>query len=185
MSLSTGEVVAAAVRVVDAEGDAGLGFNRVARELGIKPPSLYNHVADASDLRRRVAIEGWRLYAELGESAIGRRRGGSALRALGRAYILFAESRPGLFALMSSTRLAPSDADHAPVAARLVTLFRRPLAELGVPERDLWSALRAVRACLHGFVWLRTQGLFAAEEDVEKSFDYLLGLLERGLPAPA
>lgn len=91
MSLSTASVVDGAMRVVDSEGPGALGFNRVARELGIKPPSLYNHVADAGDLRRRVAIRGWERYAERCE-ALSRKRGAGALVAFARAYLELAST---------------------------------------------------------------------------------------------
>jgi AcrR family transcriptional regulator len=43
-------IVAAAIRVADAEGLAGLSMRRVAAEIGAAPMSLYRHVADKDDL---------------------------------------------------------------------------------------------------------------------------------------
>jgi AcrR family transcriptional regulator len=43
-------IVAAAIRVADAEGLAALSMRRVAAEVGAAPMSLYRHVADKDDL---------------------------------------------------------------------------------------------------------------------------------------
>jgi AcrR family transcriptional regulator len=43
-------IVAAAIRVADAEGLAALSMRRVAAEIGAAPMSLYRHVADKDDL---------------------------------------------------------------------------------------------------------------------------------------
>jgi AcrR family transcriptional regulator len=70
-------IVAAAIRVADAEGLAALSMRRVATELGTAPMSLYRHVADKDDLvlqmmntvfargRRPDSPDGWRPRLEL------------------------------------------------------------------------------------------------------------------------
>lgn len=49
-ALSKEAVVAAAVRVADAEGLDAVSMRRVAAELGVAPMSLYHHVGDKDDL---------------------------------------------------------------------------------------------------------------------------------------
>lgn len=181
ISLSTSSVIDAAVQIVDAEGESSLGFNRVARELGIKPPSLYNHIADLEDLRRRVAIRGWERYANACELVTKRRRGASALRALAYAYLEMKEQWPGIFIVMATTRLLPTDIDFKPVAQRIVSCFKSPLRQLRVTEDQFWHVLRTFRAAIHGFVWLEMQGQFAANEKVHESFEQMLSLLIRGI----
>lgn len=44
-------IVEAAIACIQKEGESALGVNRVARELGIQPPSLYNHIAGNEELR--------------------------------------------------------------------------------------------------------------------------------------
>ena len=45
----------AALQIVDAEGLDALSLERLARELGVKAPSLYHHFADKADILARVA----------------------------------------------------------------------------------------------------------------------------------
>lgn len=60
-SLSQQDVVAAAISCLDKQGETALGVNRVARELGIKPPA-YKHLDGNVGLRRAVALAIWRDY---------------------------------------------------------------------------------------------------------------------------
>lgn len=53
--LSRESVVAAALRIIDAEGLAACSTPRVAREFGVRAPSLYHHFADRADIMAEVA----------------------------------------------------------------------------------------------------------------------------------
>src|SRR5215217_4101935 len=48
--LSRERIFAAAIRVADADGIESLSMRRLARDLGVEAMSLYNHVANKSDL---------------------------------------------------------------------------------------------------------------------------------------
>jgi AcrR family transcriptional regulator len=61
-SLTKQDVIAAAIVCLDREGEAALGVNPVARELGIKPPAIYKHLDGKAGLRRAVALAIWRNY---------------------------------------------------------------------------------------------------------------------------
>ncbi|MDE3134243.1 MAG: TetR family transcriptional regulator, partial [Acidobacteriota bacterium] len=63
--LDSAAVVAAAAAIADADGLEAVTLSTVAARLGVKPPSLYSHVAGLADLRRRVAVLG---AAELAEA---------------------------------------------------------------------------------------------------------------------
>ena len=64
MGLNRSDAISAGVEIVKADGAAGLGVFSVARRLGIKPPSLYNHVTSNADLHHAVAVEGYRRLAD-------------------------------------------------------------------------------------------------------------------------
>lgn len=176
-------IVDAALAVLAAEGAEALGFNRVARQLGVKPPSLYNHVENDADLRRRVAIRGWALLAEAAERARGERSPEQELRRFGQVFRDFARANAGLYAVMRSTRLAPADPLFQPVQARMLAMFEGPLEGLGVPERMRVHAVRALRAAVEGFVGLEHAEQFQLGADVDRSFEYLLDTLIAGFEA--
>jgi AcrR family transcriptional regulator len=48
-------VVAAALRIIDAEGLAACSTPRLAREFGVRAPSLYHHFVDRADIMAEVA----------------------------------------------------------------------------------------------------------------------------------
>jgi len=48
-------VVAAALRIIDAEGLAACSTPRLAREFGVRAPSLYHHFTDRADIMAEVA----------------------------------------------------------------------------------------------------------------------------------
>lgn len=174
MSLDTRAVVQAAVTLLDREGAGALGFNRLARELRVKPPSLYNHVADDADLRRRVAIEGWARFDEACRRGRPHRSGASAVRAFATAYRAFAAAHPGVFDVMAEVALAPEDPDFAPVSKGLLELMLAPWRMLGLSGDDAVHALRGLRAAVHGFTVLERQGLFRMAPAADQTFALLV-----------
>lgn len=53
--LTRESVVAAALRIIDAEGLSACSTPRLAREFGVRAPSLYHHFADRADIMAEVA----------------------------------------------------------------------------------------------------------------------------------
>ena len=53
--LSRARIHQTALRVIDADGLAGLSMRKLAAELGVRAPSLYGHVASKDDLLHAVA----------------------------------------------------------------------------------------------------------------------------------
>jgi AcrR family transcriptional regulator len=53
--ISRERVAEVALRLLDEEGVEALGIERIAKELGVKGPSLYHHYADKADILSEVA----------------------------------------------------------------------------------------------------------------------------------
>jgi AcrR family transcriptional regulator len=174
VSLDTRAVIEEAVALLDREGEGTLGFNRLARALGVKPPSLYNHVADDADLRRRVAIQGWARFDAACQHRARGRSGAAALRAFAAAYRAFAAEHPGLFALMAEVSLSPDDPDYARVAGPLLERTLAPWRTLGLAGDDAVHAVRALRAAIHGFTVLERQGQFRMAPAADRTFARLI-----------
>ncbi len=104
--LDRAAVALATAAVADSEGLDALTLARLAERLGVRTPSLYNHVDGLPGLRRALALLGRReLAARLGRVAIGK-AGDEAVAALGHAYRAFVIERPGLYAATArATRL--------------------------------------------------------------------------------
>lgn len=179
--LSPNVLVDEAALLVDEHGLEALSLSALADRVGVRPPSLYKHVAGADDLRRRLSARGYREAGERMSAAIGDRRGTGALRALAGAWRAFALERPGLYA--ATTRApAPDDADLQAAAAAPTAILLDVVRGYGL--RDEAAAVhvaRAVRSALHGFVTLEAAGGFGLPESVDASFEHLVDLLDAAI----
>src|SRR5919109_4652049 len=86
VGLDQATVVEAAARLVDEEGIDQLTLSRLAERLGVRTPSLYNHVAGLPGLKRDLAVSCLRdLLDRLMRATIGK-SGAEAIVALADAY---------------------------------------------------------------------------------------------------
>lgn len=184
--LDRARVVETAARLADAEGLAALTLARVAADLGVRTPSLYNHVGGLEDLRGGVAVLGLReLTDALRRAAVGR-SGADGLHALAAAYRAYAGDHPGRYAAGAVAAPAAGDDEHAAVAAEAVAVISAVLSAWDLGAEDAVHAVRAVRSALHGFVALEAGGGFGLDVDVDESYRRLVAGLAAGLGiAPA
>ncbi len=173
-------VVAAAAELADENGLPAVTLARLAARLGVRPPSLYAHVAGLEDLRRRLGARGAReLAAAVATAATGRARL-DALRAVAETYRRFALAHPGVYAAMQR---APEDASSEGAAAgrELVDVIVAALAGYSLTGDGAIHAVRIVRAALHGFVSLEQEGGFRMPVSLPQSYERLILVLDAGL----
>jgi AcrR family transcriptional regulator len=165
-------VVDAATAVVEREGTPALTLSRVARELSVKPPSLYNHIARLDTLRRDVALRATEnLGSRLGAAAMGR-AGRAALVAIAEEFRAYAAAHPGLYEL--SARARPEDEEFAQASFRAAEPVIAILRGYDLGDEEVIHAARTLRAALHGFVSLESVGGFGLDVDVDDSFAWLV-----------
>ncbi len=138
-------VLAAATAIADAEGLDAVTLAGLARALGVKTPSLYNHVPSLGALQRDLALAGMReANARMTRAAVGLARE-DALVAVGLAYRDFARERPGLYA--ASLRAAPAgDAELQKAGNEVVGTVLAVLSGYGLTGDDALHATRGLRA---------------------------------------
>jgi AcrR family transcriptional regulator len=185
--LDSEAVVAAAADVADQDGLAALTLTSLAARLGVRPPSLYAHVAGLPDLRRRLAARGARELASVVGRAVAGQAGPDALQSLAGAYRAYAHEHPGTYeALQRAPVAAGVDAD---AAQELIEVIFAALAGYHLPESVRVHAVRAVRSALHGFVTLEAGGGFRLPLGLQDSYACLVSMLDQGLvrlgPGPA
>jgi AcrR family transcriptional regulator len=180
--LDRGRVVAAAAAIADAEGLEAVTLARVAAALGVRSPSLYNHVDGLDGLRRGIALLA---LGELGdalrEAATGR-AGADALVALADAYRGYARAHPGRYALIQVPQRA-GDEEALAAAGAVVGAVVGALRAYALTGDDALHAARAFRAAIHGFVALEDGGGFGLPLDVDESFRRMVAALADGLAA--
>ena len=178
--LTRAAVIDAAAGQVDRKGTASLTLSSVAKELGVKSPSLYNHVGSLGDLRRELRLRGIsELGKRLGEAAVGR-SGADAVGALARAYRAFVRERPGLYELTIEAATATDD-ELRGASDSVLAVVLAALRAYDLQGDELIHAARFLRSTLHGFVALESAGGFGLRVSVEESFERMLGILTAGL----
>jgi AcrR family transcriptional regulator len=180
MGLDASRVVDVAAAIADANGLPAVTLARVAGELGVRAPSLYNHVDGRDALLRSVALRGVRELGDaLRDAAVGR-SGLDALVAAARAYRAYALAHPGRYA---ATVAAPTgdDPEYRAAAQETVDVLLAVLRAWELQGDDLVHAARAFRSAVHGFVVIEAAGGFGIPVDLDASFERLVATIAAGL----
>ena len=173
-------VVEAAAKLVDEKGLDQLSLGLLAERLGVRTPSLYNHVAGLPGLKHDLALYCLReVFDRLTRATIGKSRA-EAIVAIANTYRAYARETPGRYAL---TLQAPGPGDQAlqAIAQQLVDVLRAVLAPYRLSEEDTIHAIRSLRSIVHGFISLEVAGGFAMPIDLDASFHWLINLYIAGL----
>jgi AcrR family transcriptional regulator len=172
-------VVEAAAKLVDEEGIEQLSLGRLAERLGIRTPSLYNHVAGLPGLKHDLALYCLRdLLDNTIRATIGKSRT-EAIVALADAYRSYARQAPGRYTL---TQRAPDPGDQElqAVAQQVVDVVRAILVPYKLSDEDAIHAIRGLRSIVHGFVSLEVTGGFGLPVDLDASFHWLINVFVAG-----
>lgn len=181
--LSSDDVVAAAAELADEAGYTELTMGLVAQRLGIRTPSLYKHVDDLADLRRRVATQA---VTELGEAvrdALQGRSGLDALTAMLTAIRDYVTVHPGRYAATTGQRLTGRDDPLVTATSRLLGSIAAMLRGYGIGDTEVDHAIRTLRCTIHGFAALQAADGFQWNADPDETFDWMVRFLDRGLRA--
>ena len=176
-------VVAAAVKLIQDEGLDALTMNRLARELGIRPPSLYNHIDSLAGLYRELALlNAHHIKDVLANAAIGK-SGPEALDAVAQAYRSYIKANPALYQASVQPRNTntPPDAELAAAEAEPVQVALAVVASFGLSGDNALHAVRGLRSLVHGFATLEVSGGFGLPLDIDESFRRLVEVFIDGL----
>jgi AcrR family transcriptional regulator len=147
--LSRDRIVSAALALADAEGLSALSTRRLAGELGVSGPSLYNHFATKDALLEAVADS---VIAQVDIAALGARPWPEALRTWAVSYRDTLAEHPNL------VPVAAHGPGRRPHALRMADAVYGALVEAGWPPRE---ATR-IGALMRYFVVGAALGSFAA-----------------------
>jgi AcrR family transcriptional regulator len=125
--LSRERILSAALALVDAEGLAALSTRRLAAELGVSGPSLYNHFATKDELLEAAADD---VIARVDISPLGTRPWPEALRTWAASYRETLAAHPNLIPV------AAHGPGRRPHALRMADAVYGALVEAGWPPRE-------------------------------------------------
>ena len=152
-------LVRAALDLIGEKGPAGFTFAEAARAAGVSPAAPYRHYRDRDDLMADIALRGFNLLETDLVRAWneGNPDAGSALEAVGRAYLKFARTEPAYYSAMFEAAI-PLDTNLPlrDAGDRVFALLRAASEKLiaSVPKR---SRPPALMMALH--VWALSHGI--------------------------
>jgi AcrR family transcriptional regulator len=161
-----------AVELVRQIGLGNLTINNLAARLGVRPPSLYNHVSGIKELQEKVAAFSLQsLEAAIRDAAVGK-SGSEALLRIAEAYRKFALENSELY---KSMLMFPGSADPNVKEAGMsvARIIYQVLESYGLSEEDRSHQARGFRSLVHGFVSLEEVGFFKSGNR-DKSFRILV-----------
>jgi AcrR family transcriptional regulator len=169
--LSRDTIMRAALSLVDAHGPDALSTNRIAAELGVKGPSLYNHIAGRSEI-----IEGLRelLTANIDLSVTDLRPWTVACDRLARSYRASFAAHPRVVPLLTAHPV------QSPAVLAAYDKVYAVMREAGWPEDELQVVVRAVEYFVLGSA---NDNSASPPEQAERAFDIGLAALIHGLEA--
>lgn len=124
--LSRQRIVECATAIIDAEGLAALSTRRLARQLRVQAPSLYNHFATKEEILDAVADA---IIAQVDLTMFGRDPWPEALRSWARAY------RAAFMAHPNVVPFLVHGPGRRPAALRLADAVYGALVDAGWPAR--------------------------------------------------
>jgi AcrR family transcriptional regulator len=180
VGIDRAQVVAVAAELADAHGLDQLTLAQVAARLGVRLPSLYNHVDGLPGLRRELALFGLRqLLERTSRAAIGK-SGDAAVIALAQGYRNYVLEHPGVY--MTTVRAPePDELELQQLGQTIIEVFQAVLEPYGLDQDGVIHAIRGLRSIVHGFATLELAGGFGIPLDRDESFLRLLQAYVAGL----
>jgi AcrR family transcriptional regulator len=180
IGLEISYIIEAAGEIADQYGVQEVTLSNLAKKLGIRPPSLYNHFDGLTGLRKKLAIHGMeKLYKVMADAAIGV-SGTEAVLSVSLAYVNFARKHPGIY---EATLLAPDpeDVDVQQAGEKIVDLSVRILQAYHLEGESALHAVRGLRSILHGFSSLEQKGGFKIALDLDESLMVIIKAFLAGI----
>ncbi|WP_127506400.1 TetR/AcrR family transcriptional regulator [Actinoplanes solisilvae] len=170
-------LVQAGAELADSVGFDEVTISALARQFGVKVPSLYSHVRNSHDLRTRIALLALAELADRSAAAMAGRAGKDALIALGNVYRDYAREHPGRYTA-ARLRLDPQAA-AASAGPRLSQMMRAVLRGYRLGEIDQTHAVRLIGSTFHGYISLELAGGFDhSSPDPQQSWIRVLDALD-------
>ncbi|MEO6943663.1 MAG: TetR/AcrR family transcriptional regulator [Lacisediminihabitans sp.] len=165
------ELVRVAISVLERDGLEKFSIGEIARDAGIKPPSLYKQFVNKADIEAAMVELGLREQATVNSSAIAA-LGESASKSqiaetIVRAFRDFGTQHPQLYRLMNDR---PLPATLPPGAMDAISADYRKLFTNPSLATSFW-------AWAHGLLSLELAGRYESQSDVEELWKVMVGRL--------
>jgi AcrR family transcriptional regulator len=192
-------LLASGVALARDGGPDAVVLREATRRAGVVPNAAYRHFASRNDLLQAVRAEALALLAVAMEKQLARHRHGqtaadaarAALRAIGTAYLKFAQTEPGLFRTAFAVPGEPETTSNPAMAGRsglnpfqLLSSALDRLAAAGIlPSERRPGAEYLAWSAVHGLAMLTLEGPLRRLTAVQQREigQRLLDMVEQGL----
>lgn len=157
-----------------------LSLKTLAARLGVKSPSLYNHVDGLDDLKRQVMLYGWKEMEDRMIQAVIGVTGYDAVRAMCHAFHKYATENQGVFSAMLWFNQF-EDEQTLETASRMTSIFFKITDSLNISQENCCHLVRMFRGFLEGFALLENHHAFGNEQPIEESFHLAVDILIKGM----
>ncbi|GBP99626.1 TetR family transcriptional regulator [Streptomyces spongiicola] len=152
------ELLAAAERILDADGEDAVTVRGVAAAVGVTTPSVYLHFASRLELLHAVCLGVWdELGRCMSDAASDVDDPFSALHRRCATYIAFGLEHPLRYSLVMNGRATEASRQVAADCFRYLAEAVEPCVAAGALRGDVAELTRAICAGLHGSVALLAQ----------------------------
>jgi AcrR family transcriptional regulator len=160
-------IAVAAMKIVDSDGIESLSMRNLAAELGIKAPSLYDHVKNRDEVIAIVQSKGLELFGQ------GFAEAGDSIAEKIWFYRNWALNNPNLYPVVFQQRLF----------RELITpgLEAQVLGQVVSAAGGSHVQARAIWAQLHGLVDLELQNRLPADADMQATWQEVIASIQARL----
>lgn len=172
-NLTKEKIVQTAFLLADEIGLNQITFQKIAKKLNIKYPSLYNHFTNIEDLKSKMTIYFLNnLNSELMKRLIGK-SGENAIREFAYVYIEFARKNKSGYMLYMNIP-STENAEVTPLLNETNAIIHKILDFYIKDNTFVIHKSRALKSLLHGFVSLSSHGYFQTPVNIEESFQLMI-----------
>lgn len=173
-------IINKAVELVNSVGIDKVTLKMLAENLGIKSPSLYNHIDGVDDLKMQLMMYGWKQAEERITQAVIGLSGFDAIRAMCYAFYDYVIENPGVFIVMLwYNKFESGEMEKA--TAQLLAIIFKITNSLNIPEDYCFHLIRTFRSFLEGYFLLVNNGSFGHSLPLSDSFEISIEILIAGI----
>lgn len=152
-------IMEAAEDLIKNRGYESFSLNELARYLGVKPASLYNHVKSAEEIYTEVGLRAINGMSTAMNNAMVGKMQDDAIKALAISYRAYARNNPGLYkVIMALPMIKDRVLDEA--TPEIMQPIMQALSVYNLTEKQTVHWQRILRSIMHGFVSQEESGYF-------------------------
>jgi AcrR family transcriptional regulator len=178
--LDRNTILQTSIELANTQGIEQVTIAAIAKKLGVRSPSLYNHVSGLTEIRIQIALSGMEQLEQILMRAVIGKAGKDSILSFCKSYLTFAKTNPGLYEATIQPAIYPNTSIQK-AGDRIIDLLLQILASYQLEKTKALHFVRGLRSIVHGFASLDRAGGFQMELDVEESLLFTVQLLCDGL----